>query len=242
MSKFATCLIESNAIVREGLKSILGQAHDYDLVLEADSPDRLADKPELDLVDIALIGVECDSRLIESRLGKAKHYMPKAYILMLISGSAPDCVATAFASGADGVLQNDISTASLPVYLNLILLGEKVLPSALAGHMATSRDMLNGHNSLLHGHHLSLREIEIIRCLADGAPNKVIARHLDISEATVKVHIKTILRKLGLSNRTQAALWAIQHDLVSGVAPTITPELQSAAQMAEPGLKQYLPA
>jgi two-component system nitrate/nitrite response regulator NarL len=55
---------------------------------------------------------------------------------------------------------------------------------------------------------LSPREIQILNCLKEGAPNKAIARKLDITEATIKVHVKAILRKIGASNRTQAAMWA----------------------------------
>lgn len=62
---------------------------------------------------------------------------------------------------------------------------------------------------------LSMREIEILFCLATGQTNKSIARQLDISDATVKVHVKTMLRKLSLANRTQAAIWALQHRMVS---------------------------
>jgi two-component system nitrate/nitrite response regulator NarL len=58
---------------------------------------------------------------------------------------------------------------------------------------------------------LSAREMEIVGLLKEGAPNKVIALKLDITEATIKVHVKAILRKIGASNRTQAAMWAQQH-------------------------------
>ncbi len=60
---------------------------------------------------------------------------------------------------------------------------------------------------------LSNREYEIVQRLAEGLSNKVIAGQLAISEATVKVHLKTILKKLGLHNRTQAAIWAVQHGM-----------------------------
>lgn len=66
---------------------------------------------------------------------------------------------------------------------------------------------------------LSERESDIIRCLVHGKTNKLIARHLGITESTVKVHLKTILRKLRVSNRTQAALWAVQH----GFSPALEP-------------------
>jgi two-component system nitrate/nitrite response regulator NarL len=55
---------------------------------------------------------------------------------------------------------------------------------------------------------LSAREVQILNCLRQGAPNKAIARRLEVAEATVKVHIKAILRKIGVANRTQAAMWA----------------------------------
>jgi two-component system nitrate/nitrite response regulator NarL len=60
-------------------------------------------------------------------------------------------------------------------------------------------------------HKLSSRETEILYCLTKGSPNKVIARQLNLCEATVKVHIKAILRKIGVFNRTQAAIWAADH-------------------------------
>ena len=58
---------------------------------------------------------------------------------------------------------------------------------------------------------LSNREAEILQCLMQGAPNKIIARQLDVAEATVKVHVKAILRKIQVANRTQAAMWAVEH-------------------------------
>jgi two-component system nitrate/nitrite response regulator NarL len=58
---------------------------------------------------------------------------------------------------------------------------------------------------------LSSREAEILHCLMQGAPNKIIARKLEVAEATVKVHIKAILRKIRVTNRTQAAMWAVAH-------------------------------
>jgi two-component system nitrate/nitrite response regulator NarL len=93
--------------------------------------------------------------------------------------------------------------------------GEKVLPSQLVKHLplrsAMSNAELNDGSELLET--LSEREIETLRCLIMGYPNKVIAYRLDISEATVKVHVKAILRKLGVQNRTQAAIWAVNNGL-----------------------------
>jgi two-component system, NarL family, nitrate/nitrite response regulator NarL len=70
----------------------------------------------------------------------------------------------------------------------------------------------------LMGCKLSTRETQILNCLRQGAPNKAIARRLDVAEATVKVHIKAILRKIGVANRTQAAIWASQRATQRGGA------------------------
>ncbi|TPG21598.1 DNA-binding response regulator [Sphingomonas koreensis] len=69
---------------------------------------------------------------------------------------------------------------------------------------------------------LSDREIEILRCLVIGYPNKLISRRLDISEATVKVHVKAVLRKLKVQNRTQAAIYALHHGLSGDVGPSVS--------------------
>ena len=65
---------------------------------------------------------------------------------------------------------------------------------------------------------LSQRELDIIRRLADGHSNKTIAKELSITEATVKVHLKTVLRKMGVANRTQVAIWAVQHGVVKATS------------------------
>ena len=97
--------------------------------------------------------------------------------------------------------------------MNLIMLGEKVFPTSMATLLLTkNKTHANGNTPL------SSRETEVIRCLEQGRSNKSIARHLDITEATVKVHLKTILRKLGLKNRTQAAIWAMKN----GITPAET--------------------
>ncbi|GJE41195.1 Response regulator protein VraR [Methylobacterium soli] len=62
-------------------------------------------------------------------------------------------------------------------------------------------------------HKLSPREIDVLKHLAGGASNKIIARACDLAEATVKIHVKNVLRKLKTQNRTQAALWAIEHGI-----------------------------
>jgi two-component system nitrate/nitrite response regulator NarL len=135
-----------------------------------------------------------------------------------------------FRAGADGYCLATTGCEALIKYLDLVMLGEVVFPSAafLSAIAADSQGAGDWQEepaitvSPAHASHLSesndspirtlsSREAEILRCLMHGAPNKVIARKLDVAEATVKVHIKAILRKIRVANRTQAAMWAVSH-------------------------------
>jgi two-component system nitrate/nitrite response regulator NarL len=125
-------------------------------------------------------------------------------------------IAVGFACGVDGYLLEEISPAALVESLNLVALGEKVFPSQLVDLLAET-DWWNGRAGPALGQFelLSDREAEIVHWLARGAPNKVIAGKMSITEATVKVHIKAILKKVGAHNRTQAAIWAIQKGVLA---------------------------
>jgi two-component system nitrate/nitrite response regulator NarL len=116
--------------------------------------------------------------------------------------------------------------------LELVMLGETILPPHLMSAILQNQD--KGSSSGVKDHvastepangaddgyapKLSLREICILRCLISGDSNKTIARSYSIAEATVKVHVKAILRKIRVRNRTQAAIWALNHNMVVGSA------------------------
>jgi two-component system nitrate/nitrite response regulator NarL len=125
-------------------------------------------------------------------------------------------------AGAHGYCLSTIGCDALVKSLELVMLGETVFPSALflsnLGSFSRNREAVEAPIRVTRptpsdrqARNLSSREAEILRCLMQGAPNKVIARELDVAEATVKVHVKAILRKIQVSNRTQAAIWATEH-------------------------------
>jgi len=142
----------------------------------------------------------------------------------------------AFANGVDGILARHISAKPLISAIKLVALGEKVIPSQfvkmlIADGGLPSQNEWAAHSSLAH---LSSREVEILGCLVAGDANKTIALKLSVAEATVKAHIKAILRKLQLDNRTQAAIWAISRGTV-GMAQDHRP--QPTASLAGQGAK-----
>ena len=111
------------------------------------------------------------------------------------------------------MLEN-LSRDALQKSLTLISTGEKVFPSELASIIADLASQ-RATDTESHNPDLSDRELEILRSLTSGDPNKVIAAQLDIAESTVKVHLKHILRKTNSFNRTQAALWAVRHGIAA---------------------------
>ncbi|WP_181814658.1 LuxR C-terminal-related transcriptional regulator [Sphingomonas aracearum] len=141
----------------------------------------------------------------------AKHH-PAANIVVLSERYDFIALVTYFNQGISGYLTKDISSASLLTFLKLVVLGEKVLPSSLAEALPSRSAMSPGTGNLppVSAAGLSTRELQILNYLVAGHPNKIISRELDISEATVKVHVKSILRKTGVQNRTQAAIWALE--------------------------------
>jgi two-component system nitrate/nitrite response regulator NarL len=119
-------------------------------------------------------------------------------------------------AGIDGYLLKDLSAEALSLSLLLVMQGEKALPSSLAGVLAEElRPSANGTASLPRKH-LTEREEQILRCLLNAYSNKHIARALNISEGTVKVHLKSLMKKISAGNRTQAALWARNNGIADG--------------------------
>jgi two-component system nitrate/nitrite response regulator NarL len=136
---------------------------------------------------------------------------------VLASDLTPQILSGALQAGADGCLNKTMSCDALQRSLHLVMLGEAVFPRSVADLLISSgieETTFASSTSLpALGSELSKREIEILRCLLGGQSNKAIARNLNITESTVKMHFKNVMRKIQAENRTQVAVWAIQHGI-----------------------------
>lgn len=207
-------IIGGTPLLRSGLQHLL-QSHGLVVDVSADElPDftiNTATTPAPRLIIVDAMSRE-DQFLLCARL--AQRFPQSRLVLM-----ADDCdlveVARGFEAGIHGYLIKTTSCEAMIEALRLIMMGEKFMPAAAFESLTSLRAADNGAfwQADAGGGRLSEREVEILCCLARGEPNKRIAWSLDIAEATVKVHIKAILRKLQLANRTQAAIWAIGHGL-----------------------------
>lgn len=216
------------SLFRAGLVDLL-TAIGFDPIQEADDIEqlksRLGEAPPRNLLITALArGSAGAARSVEA----VKAWMASAQIVCLVPEFDLDEMRACFAAGASGYVLESLTRDALRESLRLVAAGEKVFPSELAlqfpllsgGPGAAGAPSAEGLDV-----DLSCRELEILQCLANGQSNKAIARHLAIAEATVKVHVKRILRKANAANRTQAALWAI----ATGVAAA--PELAPVTEM-----------
>lgn len=209
-------VIDPSTLSRAGLVSLL-RAMGFAIVAEAaciaelKRGDAGRSVPDLVLVDLSLGGGD-----VAEIMREIESWAPHCKVVFLAQALDMALLGACFAAGASGYLLKDISRDALQGTLSLVTVGEKVFPSALAFQMAglvTRFGERRFDATKLEAGNLSEREIDILRCLVTGYPNKIIAANLSIAESTVKVHLKRILRKTRAANRTQAAIWAVENGL-----------------------------
>lgn len=212
MNVVTTLVVDASRLFREGLRQLLAGTQfeigqESSTLAEAMPHIEKGFRPHLLLTEF-----DGTAEHLEI-LRRLRDACPGAKIIVLTSTLMPRSLAQALDVGVDGYLLKDISLEGLTQSLSLVMLGEKVFPTQLAGLLAeaTARPERPIFRPTTRPSGLSEREAAILRCLVFGYPNKVIADHLQMTEASVKVHLKAVLRKIHVSNRTQAAIWAINN-------------------------------
>jgi two-component system, NarL family, nitrate/nitrite response regulator NarL len=182
----------------------------------------LVANPVPDLLVVDLNGCDADDL---DRLQSVRETFEDIRIVVLADELRLADMARLLKAGVDGYLLKDLSAEAFSLSLLLVMKGEKALPSTLASVLAEDRrtDGTNG-TSLRAEKHLTGREEQILRCLLNAYSNKHIARALNISEGTVKVHLKSLMKKIAAGNRTQAALWARNNGIGNGEYMTGRPQ------------------
>jgi DNA-binding NarL/FixJ family response regulator len=209
-------ICDDQALVRSGFRAILGARPELEVVGEAENgADAIAlaerRRPDVILMDIrmpVLDGVEATRRLVASG--------SPAKILILTTFDLDEYVHAAIRAGASGFLLKDVTPAELVEAIRIVAGGEALLaPSVtrrLLERFATTLPVDDHSSEALA--ELTARETEVLRLLAGGLSNAEIAAELVVSEATVKTHISSVLRKLGLRDRVQAVIFAYETGLV----------------------------
>lgn len=208
--RISVLLADDHPVVRQGLRTFLELQDDLELAGEAaDGAEAVARAEELlpdvvlmDLVMPELDGVEAIRRIRASS--------PATKVIVLTSFAEDDKIFPAIKAGAAGYLLKDVEPRDLAEAIRRVHRGEALLHPAVAGRLM--REFAEKGEADAEA--LTERELDVLRLIARGLPNKLIARELVISEKTVKTHVSNILAKLHLADRTQAALYAVRRRLV----------------------------
>jgi two-component system, NarL family, response regulator LiaR len=206
-------IADDHAVVRQGLRTFLDLQADIDVVGEAaDGEEAVAAAAEhapdvilLDLVMPRLDGIGALRRLRDAA--------PAARVIVLTSFGEDERLFTALRAGASGYLLKDVEPAELVRSIRTAHSGGAPLSPAVAARVVEELASGGGAGRAA-ADELTPRELEVLCLIARGRSNKRIALELGVAEKTVKTHVSHVLAKLGLSDRTQAALYAVREGLV----------------------------
>jgi NarL family two-component system response regulator LiaR len=207
-------IADDHAVVRQGLRTFLDLQADIDVVGEAaDGEEAVAaaaeHSPDVVLLDLVMPGLDGIGAL--RRLRDAA---PAARVIVLTSFGEDERLFTALRAGATGFLLKDVEPAELVRAIRTAHAGQAPLSPAVAARVV--EELASGGGAgRAPADELTPRELEVLCLIAHGRSNKRIALELGVAEKTVKTHVSHVLAKLGLSDRTQAALYAVREGLVS---------------------------
>ncbi len=217
MKPIRILIIDDHTLFRNGIKLVLQRHEGFEVAGEAgdglEGVKRAKQlKPDVVLLDLHMAGtggLEALRLLVED--------VPEAQVIMLTVSEDADDLLETLRSGARGYLLKNIDTDFLLESIRRAAQGESVMSPQIAHKLADSLRAPQKDTAAvpdISPDKLSPREREIIVMLARGASNKEIAKTLDLSESTIKIHVQGILRKLNIAKRVQAAVYAVEHGLI----------------------------
>jgi DNA-binding NarL/FixJ family response regulator len=198
-------IVDDHTVVRRGLEQLVGSATDIECVGSASDGEeavRLATEcaPDVILMDLSmpvLDGVAATRSIVADNAD--------VHVIVLTSFDDESRILDALSAGATGYLLKDAEPDEVLAAIRTAVVGGSPLDPRAA------RVLVNARRHAAPSRTLSPREEEVLRLVASGLANKLIARRLDISERTVKAHLTSVFQQLGVTDRTQAALWAREH-------------------------------
>ncbi len=210
MTKSSILLVDDHPMLRNGVAQLISLEDNLEVVAQGNNGEEAISEaikyqPDLILLDLNMKGMSGIDTLIALKRAEVSAKV----VIFSVSDNKTDVIQS-LKFGADGYLLKDSEPEELINKINKALVGEMVLSDPLAQIVARSLQSNTGTNPI---ESLTQREFEILRSIASGNSNKVIAKNLGITEGTVKVHVKNMLRKLGLKTRVEAAVWAVEQNV-----------------------------
>ncbi|MHB8301633.1 MAG: response regulator [Acidobacteriaceae bacterium] len=197
-------VVEDHNVVRQGLVALMRTVADFDVIAETDSGEQAIELFRTHRPDITLMDLRLKSGSGVSAILAIRKISPESKIIVLTTYDGDEDIYKALQAGAQGYVLKGASSEELIKAVLAVHAGERYIPSLVAERLA----------GRVGAEQLTERELEVLQNIVRGKSNKEIAQQMHISEATVKTHINNLLSKLMVSDRTQAAITALQRGIV----------------------------
>lgn len=233
MARSSAVLLGENRLFRDGIRQMLAKssisvvAEGRDILDAVGADDDRRPIAELIIFHVASEGISASPSELITELHER---FPAAKLVLLADPSAKPLLPAFIQANVSAILLTDISGETLERSLELVLSDHRLFPADTmswitsgtrpetgSGHPPEGESTTGENNHQALSPPLSRREYQVVRCLAIGLSNKTIARELNITEGTVKVHVKGLLRKVKAANRTQLAIWALRQANLMGI-------------------------
>ena len=201
-------IADDHPFVRHGLRTYFDTLADMEVAGEAETGAQAAELAERLVPDVVLMDLVMPELDGVEAIRRIREVAPSTKVIALTSFDDDEKVFPAIRAGAAGYLLKDVHPAELAEAVRKASRGEALLAPSVAARLMQE---VSGERAPAAA--LTDRELEVLRLIARGLPNKLIARELVVSEKTVKTHVSNILAKLHLADRTQAALYAVREGL-----------------------------
>lgn len=208
MAKIRIMIVDDHELLRLGVRTAFELEPDLAVVGEASNGEEARAKIGVLDPQVVLMDVRMEKMNGIEACREIKSLYPSVHILMFTSYSDDDAIVTSVLAGASGYLLKNVSRAELLRSIRLVATGQSLLDAN------ATKQLMERLQAQVPGNGLTEREREALAWLARGYTNKQIAKEMDIEEKTARNHVSHILEKLGLSRRSEAAVYAVEHRLV----------------------------
>lgn len=206
-------ITDDHSMIREGLKQLLELEGEFKVIAEAADGIECINKLETVRPDVLLLDINMPNMNGLEVLQKMKEMKIKMKVLILTIHSEVEYLLKAVDIGVSGYILKDSESAELKKAITTVVNGENYIQPSLIPLL--NAKMIDRDSDTIKIESLTKRELEVLKNLSYGMYNKEIAEKLDISERTVKNHISNIFKKLEVTDRTQAAVFAIRNNLIT---------------------------
>jgi len=202
--KITLIVIDDQAVVRQGFVALLNTIADMLVIAEGVNGQQAIELYRKHQPDVMLIDLRMPVMGGVEAIGAIRREFPDARLIVLTTYDGDEDIYRSLQAGARGYLLKDVFFEELESAIRSVHAGSRCIPAAIAERLADR----------MAGSVLTARELEVLELIVNGQSNKEIGASLRISEATVKSHVNSVLSKLGVTDRTQAATTALQRGLV----------------------------